>query len=115
MKLKRSPKGIGDIRKASQVRDIKSQCTGSLSSHLRTQQRIRQLDQAPKGSFGGPCNITACQRPPARIFMEGMNAYYCVSCARDMIEWDNQLVARGEQDWVRFPQGLKEDAVDRRR
>jgi hypothetical protein len=40
----------------------------------------------PKGSFGGPCNRTACQRPGASWFNHSTRAYYCTECA-GLINW----------------------------
>lgn len=115
MKLKKSPKGVADIRYAGQVRSIRGTHSGSLSDEIRVQREISQISDKPKGTFDGPCNITACQKPGARVFMEGMNAYYCVACARDMIEWDHKMVEQGQQSFHRFPQGLVRDSVDQRK
>lgn len=118
MKLQKSPKGLGSIRHASQVREIKSKFGNSLGNKIAERQALKNLEespQEPKGRFNGRCNVTACQRPGSRVFMPVERAYYCVSCARKMNDWDITLLRRGEQDWMRFPEGLVEDTEDRQR
>lgn len=115
MKLQKSLKGVGDVRYAGQCRDVRAKFGNSLEGYTKAREVISKIDDTPKGRFNGRCNVTACQRPGSKIFMEVENAYYCVSCARKMIEWDEVLVARGEQSWRRFPQGLMEDGNDRQR
>jgi hypothetical protein len=116
MKLKKSLKGVGDVRYAGQCREVHAKYGKSLGGFMQAKRVISEIDKAPeepKGRYNGRCNVTACQRPGSKIFMEVENAYYCVSCARKMIEWDEVLVARGEQSWRRFPQGLMEDGNNR--
>lgn len=115
MKLKRSLKGVKDIRYAGDVRVIRSKDNRRLHPLISETKVPDEEPQEPKGRFNGRCNVTGCQRPGSRIFMPIENAYYCVSCTRKMHEWDLLLQKRGEQDWLRFPDGLVEDEVDRRR
>ena len=118
MKLQKSPKGLNDVRRAGQVREVHAKYGKSMGGFMQARRVIAEIDKAPeepKGRFNGRCNVTACQRPGSKIFMSVENAYYCVACARKMIEWDDHLNDRGEQDWHRFPQGLMEDADNRQR
>ena len=47
----------------------------------------RRSAQIVKGWKGGPCNITACQKPnSAFYFNKSTRAYYCRECARE-INW----------------------------
>lgn len=43
--------------------------------------------EGPKGSvLGGTCNVTRCDRRPARFFNIATRGYYCESCA-NAINW----------------------------
>jgi len=46
---------------------------------------VMDLDKplnADKGHYNGSCNRRACQKPGARFYNKGTNAYYCAECAR---------------------------------
>lgn len=42
---------------------------------------------AEKGTKGGKCNVTACQRQGAHFFNKSTMKYYCEDCARE-INWE---------------------------
>lgn len=39
------------------------------------------MTKPAKGTFGGPCNRTACQAPGATYWNSSTRAYYCRKCA----------------------------------
>lgn len=47
--------------------------------------KCSEPEAVPKGTKGGSCNVTACQRHNSAIFLNvGMKAYYCFRCAADI-------------------------------
>ena len=119
MKLKKSLKGVADAKYNSQVRAIRDKFGSVAQPIVKRLEEQRKAEKAEsfqvKGTFDGPCNITSCQRPGARVFMKAENAYYCRRCALDMDGFDRRLAAAGQKPYIRFPDGVVADAENRRK
>lgn len=125
MKLKKSLKGTQDIKYTKEVRDTKAIIErGRKEQMARLAAGVRgvdptlnpNLEATPlKGTFNGPCNVTACQAPGAKVFMPLENSYYCRRCAHKMNDYDVIQYGNGNQDFLRFPRGVVEDSADRTR
>lgn len=81
------------------------------ASVFKEPEKVEKVHTTPKGTRGGRCNVTACQRENSAIFLNlgmtyGSNGqshgcWYCIDCAKDIHEANLQY--RERDGFTLFP------------